>query len=197
MPYWLLCFDLLYFVHSQCMLLKGLYTLIFMFQTHTFISHTQTHTKNNISLSVCCQGSKWQAWQGRISCSPPMFSPPLFGPIRRCHHLAPQSVLQTVQSSCSNSLEPQVLICYFDLIASQGFVCEFHHAYNTDGHGIWLVKVQSWINAFLFLITHVNIEISLNKHQRPALSRVFLKVMDHSWNRSAALIFLRPPILSK
>lgn len=95
-------------------------------------------------------------------------------------------MLQTVQSSCSNSLEPQVLICYLDLIASKGFICEFHHAYNTDGDGIWFVKVQSWIDAFLFLITHENIEISLNKHQRPALSRVFLKVMDHSWNRSAA-----------
>lgn len=38
-------------------------------------------------------------------------------------------VLHTVQSSCSNSPEPQVLICYFDLIASQSLVCEFHHAY--------------------------------------------------------------------
>lgn len=160
MPYWLLCFDLLYFVNSQCMLLKGLYALIFMFQTHTFISHTQTHTKNNISLSVCCQGSKWQAWQGRISCSPPNVQSPFIWANQTVPSLSTSvCALQTVQSSCSNSLEPQVLICYFDLIASQGFVCEFHHAYNTDGDGIWFVKVQSWINAFLFLITHVNIEI--------------------------------------
>ncbi len=165
-----------------------------MIQTHTFISHTQRILFLYPSVAKVANN---RVGRGESRVPPQMFSPPLFGPIRQCHNLPPQSARYRRSSPHVATASSLRYLCYFDLIASQGFVCEFHHAYNTDGDGIWFVRVQSWINAFLILITYVNIEISLNKHQQPALSRVILKVMDHSWNRSAALTFLSPPILSK
>lgn len=158
--------------------------------------HTQGRTQRIIFLSLSvAKVANDRVGSGEFRVPHQMFSPPLFGPIRWCHHL-PQSTHYSrfsprVATAPSRRYLFVILTWLHHKASSANFIMP------TDGHGIWFVKVQSWINSFLFLITRVNIEISLNKHQLPTLSRVFLKVMDHSWNRSAALNFFRPLILWK
>ncbi len=106
-------------------------------QTHTFISHTQAHTRILFLYPSVAKVANNRVGRGEFEFPPNVQSPFIWANQTVPSLTTSVCALQTVQSSCSNSLEPQVLMLFW-LDCITRLRLWIHHAYNTDGDGIWL-----------------------------------------------------------